>query len=820
MSTNRLTDNLSRDLFVLEDESNPRNSNINRIWPPTILDQVFDQLSPTNKNLREILADLKQEIITGGVGNIIFPVTDINGKAVHGSDIWLNAADFGLGKVDNTRDADKPLSVPQRNSIMEILAGYNFNVNMDQFYEHLLNNDNPHSVNIDQINKDEILTTFVNRLITTHSQTDNTSIHTDIRRNLSKLWNLVENLDQGLEARIGKVLNIMDDHLDDRMAHDDIFRKKENIVNKSMSFTTTNDNNHTKYPSTKAVVDFVTQRFNIFKESFPDINNGWITDIQVINSQEDLPPADIHFHRKGYILVKGLGYGNQNAIAICRQNSSGDYFWDVSDTGSVSQFDPTFFIQTENGLSLNLLSILATNADIDSLFTDVPIGGGNTAGSIYDLFLKGIKILPGTIDGHIRYYINNDPSTMSDDIKVAGLQSLAYREYVTENEIWENAVQNRHLLSRSVDSRVLKEKTVTRNHLVDDLYRCAKGNLLGNIMNTDGTIHEVNLVQLGDLLRPIIGGWDDPTSTSLSGTEGTRASVNSPHLWEPGVEQIFSDGSRGIRFTGRISVLPNQQIIIPLEPSPSNYSSPGFLPITSQYHRLLSTGGSWCTDHRIRAWSSIGGSNLTGHTFADVSMDERGIKLDSISIGDRIDAPYDVWILYLPGTEDQWITGEWYDDPNQYQPLVKEDTPSAEINYITENLIGLTPSAIYIIDGVEYTTNTNGTILIRSEWFNKYISIIRKGNDITTKDSNSQYISIVARPFAPTGIGKIDTIGGQNNGSITGLTSNMEFKLNTITTWINVTAPITANLSVGNYNVRVKATTTLFASEITNITIN
>ena len=58
-NTNRILGNLPRDLFILEDEDNPRSSQVNNIWPSTILDQVFDDQSPTNKTLREILEDLR-----------------------------------------------------------------------------------------------------------------------------------------------------------------------------------------------------------------------------------------------------------------------------------------------------------------------------------------------------------------------------------------------------------------------------------------------------------------------------------------------------------------------------------------------------------------------------------------------------------------------------------------------------------------------------------------------------------------------------------------------------------------------------------------
>ncbi len=163
---NSLTENLQRDLFILEDENSPKTSQVNKVWPSTVVDQVFDQMSPTKKNLREIIADLREEIKTGGVGNIVFPVTSVNGQP---GDVIITPNNIGLGRVDNTRDIDKPLSTPQRSAIMDILAGYNFKINLDKVYDHLIDNTNPHSVSVDQINKDDALTTFVSRLIGAHS---------------------------------------------------------------------------------------------------------------------------------------------------------------------------------------------------------------------------------------------------------------------------------------------------------------------------------------------------------------------------------------------------------------------------------------------------------------------------------------------------------------------------------------------------------------------------------------------------------------------------------------------------------------------------
>ena len=136
MNSKRINGNLGRDLLVLEDESNPDTSKAKVIYPSTTLDQVFDDESPTKKTLRQLLEEIHQDIITGGKGNIVFPVTSVNNK---NGDIVIDKNSVGLNKVDNTSDIDKPLSVPQQRAIMEILKNYDFNVDIEKICHHILN---------------------------------------------------------------------------------------------------------------------------------------------------------------------------------------------------------------------------------------------------------------------------------------------------------------------------------------------------------------------------------------------------------------------------------------------------------------------------------------------------------------------------------------------------------------------------------------------------------------------------------------------------------------------------------------------------------
>lgn len=633
----RISTSLSRDLYTLEDESNPRGSTVHTIWPFTILDNVFDNQSPTNKNLRQILEDLKIEIITGGRGNIVFPVTTVNGKE---GDVVIDKVDIGLGLVDNTRDIDKPLSVPQRTAIEEILANYTFQVNLDDLYDHLTNMGNPHDVTIDQINKDDLLTNFVRKYIGMHNISRDSTTHTDIRNSLSRLWTLVNCLNDTVEGKVDRILETLNTHTEDPLAHQDLFSKKEDSSNKMTSFDVNENSDHSKYPSTRAVVEFLSRQLGIFRKSLPDVQN-WIDDIIVIENRDALPNPSARYVRKAYFIRHGNS--SHSEVAVCKVNPNGYTFtWDISTMGAYTKFNKDHFVDTVNGLSINMTTIIEAVLDeggaLDTSLAEVlkdyyrkdDIDGKN--------FVQSVHIIPGTLDGTVRVYVNDDVATVSEDVKVAGLHRLAYLEYVTENELQDQSVHGRHILSKSIE----------RRHIVDGLtwdvnsLECRYGYLIGNTKNASSTdAHEIPLIQLADALRPLIGGWPDPdTPGGNPWNEILDQRVVSPHLLDPGQLYPMSDKSYVIRFTGEISVIPNMDktTILSTELNLSAY-------------RLVEAGGAWQYQSDPDEWTILGGSNITGHTFATVVMTENGVQLESISIGNRTNAQYDIWIRVTKNDE-------------------------------------------------------------------------------------------------------------------------------------------------------------------------
>lgn len=455
-----MNNDLPRDLFVLEDENNPRGSKVNRVWASTTLDQVFDNESPTHKTLREIIADLHVEIITGGKGNIVFPVTSVNGMT---DDVVITARSIGLGNIDNTPDIDKPLSGPQRESIMEILKNYDFNIDLGDLYDHLRNHDNPHGVTVDQLDIDNRLSDFILEYIRSHSQSVSDNVHPDIRRLISDSNTRIDDLQNTLSSESDRLINGLEDHISDDHAHHDILEGKEDRSNKVLGFSTTENKDHTKYPTTRAVVEFVIDQIRKFNDTLPNIEN-WIDDIVVIDTRSDLPPLSNESHRKMYIIRNGND--SHSEIAICRMNQDDEtYSWDISSLGSYYKFDPKYFNDSINGISINIGNVmddmLAENGMLDTSLSNILKGYYNRNDIDKKHFVSSIHILPGTMDGHIRYYINEDLTTMSTDVEVPGLKRLAYLEWVTENELFDQSVQERHILTQAIVTRHIKDRAVT-----------------------------------------------------------------------------------------------------------------------------------------------------------------------------------------------------------------------------------------------------------------------------------------------------------------------------------------------------------------------
>lgn len=451
-------DALNKDLYILDNESNPERSRLNKVWASTVLDQVFDQMSPDKKNLRQIISDLKNEILTGGKGSIDFPVTSVNGKV---GDVLITKEEIGLGKVDNTRDSEKPLSELQRNTINELLKNYDFKMNLKSLYDHLNDFDNPHNVTLDKLNQNGKIEEIVNRLISLHNDSINSSTHGDIRLKLSTLWNYTEDLDKKLEARLTETLNTANVHYTDINAHKELFDKKENVSNKSNTIEKDVAENTTLYPTNEAVIKYTdAKEKDLLENKLLPIKN-WINDVFVVEDDSALPSPKAELWNNVYFIRNGVS-SNQELV-ICRK-VSGSYSWEKLILGSYSKLDPKYlYDKLGTGLSVkmdNILQEILDSPNMGTIITENLKTLLNEAMKEYykkeeanKFFIKKISIVPGKDNGCIQYYFNDDKSTISDEIRVTGLKRLAYLEWVTENELHDKAVHENHIMDNSVVTR-------------------------------------------------------------------------------------------------------------------------------------------------------------------------------------------------------------------------------------------------------------------------------------------------------------------------------------------------------------------------------
>ncbi len=153
----------------------------------------------------------------------------------------------------------------------------------------------------------------------------------------------------------------------------------------------------------------------------------------------------------------------------------------------------------------------------------------------------------------------------------------------------------------------------------------------------------------------------------------------------------------------------------------------------------------------------------------------------------------------------------------------REPTPSAAISYITETLTGLTANAGYSItpaggSAVGVTADGTGAAAIQADWFGKDLSIVRKAESGDFSDSTPQTLSIPARPAAPSVQGENETFAGEQDGKITGVSTDMEYSANG-TDWTACTSTEVTGLAPGTYQVRTGATDSTFASEAATVTI-
>jgi hypothetical protein len=152
---------------------------------------------------------------------------------------------------------------------------------------------------------------------------------------------------------------------------------------------------------------------------------------------------------------------------------------------------------------------------------------------------------------------------------------------------------------------------------------------------------------------------------------------------------------------------------------------------------------------------------------------------------------------------------------------VISEAPDAVIDYADETLTGLAAGMYSFNGGIPVSVTDSGTCLIDPEWFDTTLFIVKKGDEINTSDSEAQELAIDARPEAPDVTGVSESVLGRNDGKITGVDETMEYRQGTSGTWKDdFTGIEITGLAPGNYEVRVKATSSDFASETVPVFIS
>ena len=148
--------------------------------------------------------------------------------------------------------------------------------------------------------------------------------------------------------------------------------------------------------------------------------------------------------------------------------------------------------------------------------------------------------------------------------------------------------------------------------------------------------------------------------------------------------------------------------------------------------------------------------------------------------------------------------------------ILKEETPTAKFTATgpdTGILSGVNSGMKYRIENGSWIDINSGNNITLNGLSECTISVVRKGNNFTSIDSDTQTIK-VTKADEPTTVGKVDcTTPANNDGKLIGVTTSMEYKLSTASFWISGTGNDITGLSSGTYYVRIKANGTMLASE-------
>ncbi|MDR2672597.1 MAG: Ig-like domain repeat protein [Coriobacteriales bacterium] len=156
--------------------------------------------------------------------------------------------------------------------------------------------------------------------------------------------------------------------------------------------------------------------------------------------------------------------------------------------------------------------------------------------------------------------------------------------------------------------------------------------------------------------------------------------------------------------------------------------------------------------------------------------------------------------------------------PVTFYKTVRYETPSAQINYVTRYITGLTPGATYSFSGGDkVVASSDGTWQIPGDWYGTTVSIVRhatSGDEYI--DSLPQELNVPVRPVQPT-LNVVQPTAQSSDGTVTLTNYNSEYtyesrKATAISplvwgAWADVTvssSETSLSFEPGTYQIRVK----------------
>lgn len=163
------------------------------------------------------------------------------------------------------------------------------------------------------------------------------------------------------------------------------------------------------------------------------------------------------------------------------------------------------------------------------------------------------------------------------------------------------------------------------------------------------------------------------------------------------------------------------------------------------------------------------------------------------------------------------------EDRTEFVVKKKQDVSQAAIDYEREQITGLSKSGSqsYLVtaDGTENQVFGEDTIKLQEDWFGKTITL-QAAEDDKYAASEAIELEVPARPAAPENLIPSPSEKTKKNGSISGVSPEMEYSKENSGYYQPISGEKLENLAAGVYLVRIKATDAAFASLPVSVTVD